>query len=264
MHVQLRPRHERRGDEEGRRGGEVPGHLQLAERESFRPCDRHARRPDGDGRARRGEHPLGVVPRGRGLDDRRLAVGVEPGEQHRGLHLGARDRQGVVDRVERPAFDRERKVTVGRLDPCPHPAERLGDPRHRPARERPVAREREGALLPGEDPGEQPDERAGVRAVDRPRRGGEPREPLPAHEERVRTVLLDLDPEGAYRGDRRLGVRGAPETRDAGLVVADRPEQDRAVGDRLVPRDGDVPDEPRDGLDLEGAHSSSTGAATTP
>ena len=57
------------------------------------------------------------------------------------------------------------------------------------------------------------------------------------HEQRVRTVLLDLDPERADRGDRRLGVRGAPETRDAGLVVADRPEQD-ARGGRSTCRPG--------------------------
>ena len=111
-----------------------------------------------------------------------------------------------------PPLDRERKVAVGRLDPCPHPAERLGDPRHRAARERSVAREREGAALPGEDPGEQPDERAGVGAVDRPVRGGEPRDARSAHEQRVRPLLLDLDPERAHRGDRRLRVRGAAET----------------------------------------------------
>ena len=84
--------------------------------------------------------------------------------------------------------------------------------RHRATRERSVAREREGSALPGEDPGEQPDERAGVGAVDRPVRGGEPRDARSAHEQRVRPLLLDLDPERAHRGDRRLRVRGAAET----------------------------------------------------
>ena len=51
------------------------------------------------------EHALGVVA-GRGrLDDGRLAVGVQPGEQHGRLHLRARDRERVVDRRERAPVD---------------------------------------------------------------------------------------------------------------------------------------------------------------
>ena len=69
--VQLGAGHERRGDDERRRRGEVAGHLDLAEREPLGRLGpstlvgrtRHAR-------AGRVEHALGVVARRRGLDAR--------------------------------------------------------------------------------------------------------------------------------------------------------------------------------------------------
>ena len=195
--------------------------------------------------------------------------GEQPGEQDRRLDLRARDGQRVVDRVERAPGDRHRQVAVRRLEARAHAAERLGDPTHRPPRERLVARQLEAlTVLSGEDAGDQADERPGVRAVDRPPRRAQPTEALPEHAERVGAVLVDVDPERAHRRDRRLGVRGAAEARDVRLAVADRADQHRAVRDRLVAGNRDVADEPRDRLDQErsesGGHSSITGAATTP
>ena len=101
------------------------------------------------------------------------------------------------------------------LDARAHAAERLGDPLHRPGAERRVAGQLE--LLPvlaREDPGEQADERAGVGAVDRPARRGEAAQALAEDVQRVLAVLVDRDPEGAHRLDRRLGVGGAAEAGD--------------------------------------------------
>ena len=83
--------------------------------------------PDGD-RARRARHghagrleqPLGVVA-GRLRLARRSSrrLGLDPGEEDGRLHLGARDRQLVADRVQAVAVDHDRGVTVGRLDVAP-------------------------------------------------------------------------------------------------------------------------------------------------
>ena len=204
------------------------------------------------------EEKLGVVARRRRLDDRRLLLRLEPGEEHRRLHLRAGNRERVVDPVQRSPLHRERQVAVGRLDTCAHPL-------HRPAGERVVAGERERAVLPREDPCEQADERARIPAVDRTAGRVQAREAAAAHHERVHALLGDLHAERAHRGDRRLRVGRAPETGHGRLVVAERGDEDGAVGDRLVPGHGHVPDETRDRLDVDGlAHSSITGAATTP
>ena len=89
----------------------------------------------------------------------------------------------------------------------------------------------------------------------------EPAEALAEDVQRVVVVLVDGDPERADRLDRRLGVGGAAEARDARLAVAERAEQHRAVRDRLVAGHRDVADEAGDRLD---PHSSITGATTTP
>ena len=95
-----------------------------------------------------------------------------------------------------------------------HAAERLGDPLHRPPRERLVARQLEApAVLAREDPGDEADERAGVRAVDRAPRRMQPAEPLAEDAQGLGAVLVDVDPERAHRPDRRLGVGGAAEAR---------------------------------------------------
>ena len=153
-------------------------------------------------------------------------------------------------------------MPVVRLDARPHAAERLGHALHRAGAERRVARQLELlSLLTREDPREQADEGAGIRTVDRPARRAEPAQALAEDPQCVVVVLVDGDPEGADRLDRRLGIGRAAEARDARLAVAQRAEQHGAVRDRLVAGHRDVPDEAGERLD---PHSSITGATTTP
>ena len=140
-------------------------------------------------------------------------------------------------------------MAVGRLDPRAHPAERLGDALHRARRERLVADELEAPALAGEDPREQPHQRARVPAVDRRVRLAQAAQADAVDGERVDVLLDDLGAERAHRRDGRLGVRGATEAGDLGRAVADRADHDRAMRDRLVPRDGHVPFQGRHGLD---------------
>ena len=268
VHVELRAGHERRGDDQWRGRGEVTRNLDLAERQPLGGTDADALGPPCDRCAGGLEHPLGVVASRDGLDDRRLAVRIEPGEQDGRLHLRARHRQSVGDRVERAPLHAEGEPSVSALDARTHLPQRIDDPPHRTGAERRVSDELE--LLPrltGQDAREQTDERAGVAAVDGSARGGQPAEADARDAQLVVRLLGHGDTARSYGGDRGLGVGRATEACDAGLPFADRADQHRAVRDRLVARDCDVTDESRHGLDVDtrlAAHSSITGAATTP
>ena len=64
------------------------------------------------------------------------------------------------------SLDDDRRQAVRRLDVRSHPRQRLGDAVHRTRGQRLVPGELVPTLLAGEDPGEEPHERAGVPAVD--------------------------------------------------------------------------------------------------
>ena len=51
------------------------------------------------------QHPLRVVPRGGGLADDGLALGIEPGDEEAGLELGAGHRHGVINAAQVSAAD---------------------------------------------------------------------------------------------------------------------------------------------------------------
>ena len=148
-----------------------------------------------DARAGRREHPLGVVARRRRLDHGRLAVGVEAGEQDRRLHLRARDRAA-----------RSRSPRSGPRPRSPAAGGRRSSRRRRPSgraarRSRPIGRARERLVarelellsaLAGEDPGEQPHERARVARSRSARPGAaSPREPAAEDAQRLVAVLVD-------------------------------------------------------------------------
>ncbi len=143
-------------------------------------------------------------------------------------------------------------MSVGRLHGGTHAPERLGDALHRARGERRVADELDASLLPREQPGDEAHERPRVAAVDGRIARPEPVEADATHPQRVGALVDDVDAERAHRGDRRLGVRRAPEARHERLALADRAEQHRAVRDRLVARHCDVTFEGGNGLDAHG------------
>ena len=104
--------------------------------------------------------------------------------------------------------------------------------------------------LPGDDPRQQPEQRAGVRAVDRRIRRAQAPQPDAVHAQLLVAELLDLDAERAHRVDGRHRVGGAPESLHVRLPLAEPAEQDGAVRDRLVPGHGNVPDDRDSRFDL--------------
>ena len=213
------------------------------------------------------EHVLGVVARRQRLLDRRLAaLGEQPGEEHGGLHLRARDRELVRDRpcsAPPSTVSGARPSVVSTVAPICR--ERLGDPLHRARAERLVAGELEAALLAGEQAGQQAHQRAGVAAVDRRVRRAQPAQAGAGDAQRRRVVLVDLGRRA--RGPPRSSTRCRRSGRSRGSRVspsATAAEQDGAVRDRLVAGHGDVARERGGRLDPHDSSSSSTGATTTP
>ena len=132
---------------------ELAGDLEL---EGLEPLERPHRGRlvrTRDANAERLEQPLGVVARRVRLDHgRRPILREQPGDQHRRLHLRARNGQLVADRMQGRPGDADRRVPVSRLDLGPHEAEGRGDTLVRARGERFVADELEGARLAGEEP----------------------------------------------------------------------------------------------------------------
>ena len=264
MDVELRARDERRRDDERRRRREVTRHLDLAQLQALcagRTVTLCSRRVTGAPAASSMSSVWSRV--GTGSTTVVSPVGVEAGEEDRRLHLRARDRELVRDPVQRPPLDAHRQVAVLRLDAGAHARERLGDPLHRPRAERRVADELELLpLLTRENAGEEPDERAGVAAVDRPARRLQPAQPLPEDAERVVAVLVDGDPERARTAsivDSVSAERPKFVTRVSPSQIAprstERCEIDLSPGTAMCPTSR---------VDRIDPHSSITGAATTP
>ncbi len=84
----------------------------------------------------RPEHPLGVIARRDRLADGRPAVGPQPRQQDRRLHLGARDDGRHVDRPKRGAADHgqwRKGIVPARMEHGAHRAQRFDDTSHRTA-----------------------------------------------------------------------------------------------------------------------------------
>ena len=76
-----------------------------------------------DGDAEGVQRALGVVAGGDRLDDRRVAVGLQAGQEHGALHLRARNFGMVRDAAQPRAVDRQRRAPVERRDGRAHPGQ---------------------------------------------------------------------------------------------------------------------------------------------
>jgi hypothetical protein len=126
--------------------------------------------------AKGAQHALGVIPRGRGLADCGAAAGGQPGQEQRGLHLRARDRECVLDAIElRSALNADRRPALLRRDACAHAPQGCGDPLHRPPHERCVANEGGIEGLRCEHPHHEAHAGARISQIERRRGRREPR-----------------------------------------------------------------------------------------
>jgi hypothetical protein len=122
--------------------------------------------------AKHSQHPLGMIASRDRLDDDRLAIRVQTGEQNAGLDLSRSDRQFILDRPQsRAASDTQRCPPLIRLDPGSHSFQRLDNTSHWTPTQRIIPRKRSVEWLPGEYAGHQSHRRTAVSAVQRFGRG---------------------------------------------------------------------------------------------
>ena len=193
---------------------------------------------DRDRRAHRLEHQLRVVARLDRFDHRGRAVGEQRGEQDRRLHLGAR--HAASCNRYRAAAAGLRPAAAASCACAPISRSGVDDPVHRPARQRLVAGQLALELLGGQQAGEQAHRRARScrsRAVRPPCAGR--RSPHP----RIADSSISA-PSARMQRRRRLHVGAGREPADAAPPVRDRPEDQRAMRDRLVARHANLAVEP--------------------
>jgi hypothetical protein len=237
LHHQARAGHEHGGgDVEGGRG-RVARDVQRVEEQLVLAGDRDAVAVALDAGAGAREQALRVVAAGLRLDDGRRALGQQAGEQHAALDLRGGDRQRVLGALQRAAGDLERReAAVARVELPAHGRERRRDPVDGPAADALVAVEDPAApLLPGQPPGQQPQQRAGVADVDHDAGGRRP-QARAAHDQLPAAAVVDQRAERLHGRERGARVGRVEVVGDVHRLRAHRAHQRRAVRERLVGR----------------------------
>jgi hypothetical protein len=141
-------------------------------------------------------------------------------------------------------------VPVRRLHACPHPLQGLGNPLEWTPAERLVPDQLEPSLLTGQDAREEPHQRPRVLAIDRAAGRPQSAQARP-RDARSRPVQLDLGAERSHGGDGRQDVVGETNAANGALSVGDGCQQERAMRNRLVSRNGEIAAHRGCGLDVQ-------------
>ena len=185
-----------------------------------------------------------MIARRRRLRHRHGPVGVEPREQHRGLHLSRGHGRLVGERLglgQSPNTEWQAIAVAAADDRRAHAGERVGDALHRPPSQRVVAGEERPERLTGEHAEEQAHGRARVAAVDDVGRLGEAAPPDTGDAVLPRTLPRHLGAQRFHGGDRAQAVLGLEIAADVGGALCERAQQRRPVRDGLVARNLDAP-----------------------
>ena len=187
------------------------------------------------------QHPFGMVARGRRFRDARLAVGIQPGQQQRRLHLGAGHRQlQVHGREPVHRLHLQRRLAVLAVDARAHPRERIDHPPHGAARQAGIAHHPGGKALAGQNAAQEPHRGARVAAVQVAGRRLQAMQPhaMHLHLPLVRTIDAHAHcPEDLGGGQ---GIGAFQEAMDFRHALGQRAQHDGAVRDGLVTRYPDV------------------------
>ncbi len=221
-------------------------------------------------RVQRRQHPLGVVPARRGLDDLGLARRpAAPRARARSSPGRSRPPELVAHAVQRPAANRQRcQLTIGAtVQRCAHRPQRLDHPPHRPAGERRVAGQDRQERPAGDEPAQHAHRRARVAAVDHRLGLSHPvaprvRSPTPCAPSTVdaHAELLRAPAPCATRPPRRPGSRSGSSPSASAENSSARCEMPLQPGRRRRPRNGRPPRTTSSASRLMAARSATRGS----
>ena len=202
-----------------------------------------------------GEHLLGMVARGLGLDHGGRARRVEAGEQHRRFDLRRGDRRAIDDRrrIAR-ALEHDRAAPAFGLGENlrAHQPERIEDAPHRPLAQRGVAVESRGDGVAADDAHHQPGAGAGIAEIERFARRRQRAEPGPRTRHRPGAEPLDLGAERLARLAGAQHVVAFEQAVDFRVAAGQQAEEKGAMRDRFVARRADAPFQRSRALALSG------------
>ena len=203
--------------------------------------------------AQRAEHALGMVAGGRRLDDGRLTLGIQTGQQDGTLELGRRDGETVLDAVQLARVHGHRtEVVVPALDGRAHLAQRLHHAAHRALLDGGVAVHGRGEALTGEDAAQQTGSRAGIAGVQLALRRGQAVQADALYDDLL-VGNIDGNAHFAEAVDGGQAVLAHQKAGDMGGAAGQSAEHDGAVGDGFIARHGDLTAQRRAGIDLHGS-----------
>ena len=239
---QVRARRDRRRHQKEGRRRDVGRHVDLRAMQNLSAPHRGRRTITPHLHAKGRQHPLGVIAGGRRLGDAGLAFGIQPGQQHGRLELGAGHLELQVHGLQarhRPHL--QRRPAILAADVGAHQRQRIDHPPHRPARQAGIPHQRAAKALSGQQAAQQPHRRARIAAVQHAGRRLQAVQPHAMHHHPALRGSVDAHahrPEDDCRGQCIGPFQKAIDDR---LSAGQRPQHDRAVRDRLVARHADVP-----------------------
>ena len=201
----------------------------------FRPAaDRDPAPLHAERRTELAQRDFGMVARARGFGDRAFAIGVQPREQHAGLHLRAGYRQRVIDGPQPAALNFERrKLAIARADGRAHFPQRLHDALHGPRGKRFVAENARGERLRRQDPRQHADGGPGIARV-QIAHGPAQSIQAAAVDDELRARARHFDAERAHAAERRVAVGAGRVIGDARGPFGDGRDHGVAVRNGLI------------------------------
>ena len=221
-------------------GGEVARDIEFCAFEALGSVENNGFFFETEAGTEGGEKAFGMIARKGGFVEDGFAVGLKGSEEKAGFDLGTGDGAGEVGGVELGAVDVERGAVVGTCAKNfgSELAQRIGDTSHGSAGKRGIAEETSLKRLACDDSRKETHGGAAVAAIDR-FSGGEELSSTAFDENFIGGDSVDATTEGlkGMKGGEAIFAR--EKATEAGCARGETAEDDSAVGNAFVARDGE-------------------------
>ena len=236
-------------------GGEVARDIEFGPFEALRAVEDNRFFFKAEAGTEGGEKAFGVIAGEGGFVEDGFAVGLEGGEEKAGFDLGTGDGTGEVGGVELGAVDVERGPVVGTCAKNfgSELAQRIGDASHGSAGKRGIAEETSLKRLACDYSRKEAHGGAAVAAIDR-FSGGEELSSATFDENFIGGDPVDTATEGLKSMKSGEAIFAREKATEAGCARGETAEDDSAVGNTFVARDGELGIKASEGTDFEVTH----------